>query len=252
MKVINMKKYLSVLYLYIRSNIYKLITIISIMAFTQVLMFKNVLKTIIIDTSLETGLLGIERYIEKSNIILVFGISFLILTAFLIISGCDSGSKQGYTLRRLRITEKKILICQTISNSLFYTVFLLSEVITVFIMCRMYMNFAAETNTIEATQINHQTIFLAFYRSDFLHSLLPLDDIIWHITNLLTILTFGFTAAVFPYFLRRKRISLELFILIPFTLIYFTSAEPLYLIGACCILGGIAIARFGSEAKIYE
>ncbi len=246
-----MKKYLSVFSLYIRSNLYKLIAIIFLMAGAQALMFKNVLKTVIIGESLEYGLLGIETYIEKSNIMLVFGAAFLILTVFLTVMGCEFGSKQGYTLRRLRISEKEILFCQSAANCLIYTVFLLSEVIIVFLLCQIYMNFAVKTNTLEATNINHQTVFLAFYRSNFLHSLLPLDDIIWHVTNVLLILSLGFTSAVFPYYLRRKRISLEMFILIPFAIINFTSSEPFYLIGACCILSGIALVRVGTEAKAH-
>lgn len=251
MKVIDVKNYLSVFSLYIRSNIYKLFAIIILMAVAQILMFKNILKTVILGETLEYAILGIETYIEKSNIMLVFGVAFLILTVFLTIMGCEFDSKQGYTLRRLRISEKEILFCQTTANSLMYTVFLLSEIIIVFILCQIYINFAISTNAVEATHINHQTIFLAFYRSDFLHSLLPLDDLIRHITNVLLIVSLSFTSAVFSYFLRRRRVSLEMFILIPFIIINFTSSEPVYLIGACCVLAGFALVRVGTEAKTY-
>ena len=252
MKVINLKKYISVLSLYIRSSLYKLIALIMLMALAQILMFKNILRPVMVDEVLTQALLGIENYIDRSKIILVFGVAFLTLTAFLTITGCEFGSKQGYTLRRLRISEKEILYCQASANIFMYTVFFISEVIIAFILCQIYMNFALESNLADVTHINHQTIFLAFYRNDFLHGLLPLDDIIRHLTNALSVISLGFTGAVFPYFLRRRRISLEMFILIPFIIFNFTNNEPYFAIAACLIFTGLAMVRIGMEAKAYD
>ncbi len=252
MKVINLKKYISVFSLYIRSNIYKLISIIVLMAAAQILIFKNILRPVMVDEVVTQALLGIENYIDRSKIILVFGVAFLTLTAFLTITGCEFGSKQGYTLRRLRISEKEILFSQALANTLMYTVFLVSEIIIVFILCQIYVTFAVENNLADVTHINHQTIFLAFCRNDFLHGLLPLDDIMRHLTNALSIISLGFTGAVFPYFLRRRRISLEMFILIPFIIFNFTNNEPYFAIAACLIFTGLAMVRIGTEAKAYD
>lgn len=250
--MINLKKYISVFSLYIRSGIYKLIGLIALMALAQVLIFKNILNPVMVDEVVTQALLGIEYYIDRSKIIFIFGFTFLVLTVCLTVIGCEFGSKQGYTLRRLRISEKQITCCQALANTLMYTVFLVSELIVAFVLCRIYMNYALESNLADVTHINHQTIFLAFYRNDFLHSLLPLEDIIRHITNILSVIALGFTSAVFPYFLRRRRISLELFILIPFIVLNFTNNEPYFAIAACLIFIGIAMVRIGSEARAYD
>lgn len=249
-----MKKYLSVFSLYIRSSIYKLIAVIILMAAAQILLFNIALNS---DYATAGTLMGVESLIDVSRAPLVFGAAFTAVTVFLILSGCEFGTKQGYTLRRLAVKEKSVLLCQTGANTLLYGLLLISETLISYVLCMMYIKFAETPEIAEKALISNQTVFLAYYRSNFLHALLPLNDIFKHISNLVALLGMGFTGAVFPYFLRRKRISLEVFILMLFICFNFsnawtTSSGDLVIIGAALFLGGIAIARLGAEVKAYD
>ena len=51
---------------------------------------------------------------------------------------------------------------------------------------------------------SHQTVFLTCYRSDFLHDLFPLGDILCWVRNLLLCLMMGAAAAIAAYKQRRE------------------------------------------------
>lgn len=249
-----MKKFLSVFSLYIRSSVYKLIAVIILMTAAQIVLFNKTLNS---DYATAVTLTGIESLTDVSRVQIVFAAAFLAVTVFLILSGSEFGTKQGYTLRRLCVKEKSVLLCQATANTLLYAVLLISEILISYVLCMMYMKFAETPGIAEKALISNQTVFLAYYRSNFLHALLPLDDILKHISNLVALLGMGFTSAVFPYFLRRKRVSLEVFILMFFIFFNFsnswtTSSGDVVIIGASFFLTGIAVARLGAEVKAYD
>lgn len=249
-----MKKYISVFSLYVRSSIYKLIAVIVLMAAAQIVLFNKTLNS---DYATADTLMGIESLTEVSRIQFVFGAAFLAVTAFLILNGCEFGTKQGYTLRRLCVKEKSVLLCQAMANTLFYAVLLISEILISYVVCMMYMKFAETPEIAEKVSVSNQTVFLAYYRSNFLHALLPLNDILKHISNLIALLGMGFTSALFPYFLRRKKVSLEVFILMFFISFNFpnnwtSSSGDVVIIGVALFLTGIAVTRLSVEVKSYD
>ena len=67
-----------------------------------------------------------------------------------------------------------------------------------------------------------QTIFLAFYRSELLHSLIPLEEVSRWIRNGVMALGLGACAALVPFFQRRKVLAWEILAMAALTMIFFS------------------------------
>ena len=160
-----MKKHLSVFMLMARSSIYKVISVFVLMA---------VVEYGLVCMRLNQGVMSdqhnLEIVVDESRILWVFGAVFLLMTVFLCQTGCGFSSKTGYTLRRLSISERMVFVWQSIYNMMCYCLLWFVQILVVFGLCNLYVNMAPEGF------VTNQTIFLAFYRNDFLHSLLPMED----------------------------------------------------------------------------
>ena len=78
-------------------------------------------------------------------------------------------------------------------------------------------------NTLGAEMTSIQSIFLAYYRNDFLHCILPLDEISGWIRNILMVLCLGYASADFPYRRRYGRLGMNIVFLSVMTLMFFIS-----------------------------
>ncbi len=175
-----MKKHLSVLMLFVRSSIYKLSTLLVLMTAAETVLFAIALKKLP-DSMAET-------VFSHSRIGIVCGAAFVLYTAVLCLTGCEFGSKQGYTLRRLRVSEWNIYFWQAGYNFCCYLIFWFVQLAAALLMCRLYM----------ARGGGVQDVFLVFYRNSFLHSLLPLDETSRYIRDLLLAAALGLETAYFP------------------------------------------------------
>lgn len=205
-----MKQHLSVLMLMARSTIYKILGVFFLMAAIQGGLFYTALNRVM---AAETA--GLELVFQQSRIIWVCALGFLLVTALLCLTGCESGGKQDYTLRRLSISEKSIFLWQTFYNTCCFFFFWIVQLFIVLALCLLYMK------SIDTTAINDQAVFLAFYRSNFLHGLLPLDETSRYVRNAVLVFGLGITSAYFPLLQRRGKASLQVFILVAITLFYF-------------------------------
>ena len=113
-----MRRHLSVLMLIARSTIYKLLGLLVLMVCAEGALYYVTLKKILTDGSM----FSVEELISNSHIIWVFAVFFVIITILLCLTGCEYGSKQGYKLRRLRISERSIFLWQSIYNIFCYLV----------------------------------------------------------------------------------------------------------------------------------
>lgn len=148
-----------------RSTIYKVIGVLILMTIVEFLLFSWVLS------SLAGGeIIGLEYAFDNSYIFFVFAAAFCALVIML--TGLDrrKKAKPEYTLLRLSITEKQIFLWHSLYNFLCFLLFLLLQTLVVMGLCQYYMD-----SGIDPT-VSVQTVFLAFYRNAFLHSLLPLDN----------------------------------------------------------------------------
>lgn len=170
-----------------RSTIYKIMGLLILMAAAQSGLFYFSLKR-----SAGTDSFSLEGVIEGGHLLLVFGIFFLLLTALLSHTCYESGARQGYTLRRLSLSARWVYFWQCAYNALCYLIFWAVQVLIIVALCRLYMTEAAPEYT------NSQTVFLAFYRSEFLHALLPFEDALCWVRNITMLLAMSICAARYP------------------------------------------------------
>lgn len=177
-------------------SIYKMLTVLVIMAVGQCALFYGSLKR-----RAEQGQLSeadFESFFSFSggNIYYLSVYGFLFLGAFtlimLILKRCEtvnSGSIFYYTLRRLRVSERHLFLVETVYNFLCYVLLFAVQIWLILWMYRMYMN------RIPGNPVSHQIAFLAFYRVPFLHNLLPLAETGKWVRNLLILLAASMEAA---------------------------------------------------------
>ena len=108
-------------------------------------------------------------------------------------------ARSRYTLRRLRVDERTLTLCWGGHNALCLLVFWGAQAAWALFLCRFAMAHAAQT------PFNDMSLFLAFFRNGFLHSLLPLQEYSRAIRNGIFLLCLGLTAACFSYQQRHGR-----------------------------------------------
>lgn len=180
-----MKKHLSVFMLMARSTIYKVLGLFVLMAAVEGALFWLALSRGPTDSGF-----SLERVVQNSRMVWVFGICFLLLTA-LLSRACRQVSG-SYTALRLSISGGWVAFWQSVYNVFCYLLFWAVQILIAIVLCRVY---AAKA---PAEYITGQTVFLAFYRSKFLHSLLPFEDAVFWVRNAVFALTLGICAARRP------------------------------------------------------
>lgn len=213
-----MKKYISIFELFARNTVYKILFVLLAMGAAQITMFQKAMSEWIPVDYYDLDFQAIEHYsleymVDKSNSPVFMGIAFVLITAVLCWSGCNLGSKSSYTLQRLQVKEKTIFIMQCIYNSLCYVLLLGAQVAVLLVLCGMYVE--------QSDNVTNQTVFLAFYRNEFMHSVLPMEGMMRWSANILILLGCGTSAAVFTYLQRRGKVAWSLFVVVACVLVGF-------------------------------
>lgn len=226
-----MNKHISVAALLCRTTIFKILALLLVMAAVQGLLFYFAMDTegAVAEAGiggLSTGI-ALENIVTRSHIQWVTAAGFLALCIILCYSGCEFGAKSGYTWRRLSISEQAVFLWQSAYNTLCLILLWAVQAITVFALCAWF------TLRTDPAYFTGQTVFLAFYRDELLHSLLPLGDVSLWIRNALMAAGMGIAAAAFPFRQREGKFGGEAAALVMVTLVWFT--RP---------LGGIAADIF--------
>lgn len=204
-----MRKHLSVFMLYARSSLFRILLLFVLMAAAELVMFYFAAEKIVTMESI-----SLERMFERSHISLVLALVFVLMSLQLCSVGCEFGSRQGYTLRRLMVSERAVFAWQAAFNSIMYFILLVLQLGLALLMC----SYGVEKLGAWAS---NQSIYLAFYRSEFLHSLLPLDDWTRYLRNFCMIIALGTASALFSYHQRRKKIGISMIIMLPVTVLGF-------------------------------
>ena len=211
-----MRKHLSVLMLMTRSTIYKVLALLVLMAGAEWLAFRAVFNSALAAMNKGTGFAELEGVLSKSGIAWIFAACFLLMTALLCSTGCEYGSRQGYTLRRLAVPESGVFVWQCVYNTFCFFLLWAAETLTAYGLCMLYMA------GMDPAYTSGQTVFLAFYRNYFLHSLLPLADVSRWIRNVLLTAALGAVSAYFPFMQRKGRVAASTIIMAACGLIFFT------------------------------
>ncbi len=202
-----MRQHLSVLTLLTRSTIYPIAVLLAVMAAVEAVLFSLAMGA--------NGTLSLTGMIRSSRIVWVFGAAFLLLTVLLCRTGCEFGSRQGYTLRRLSISERAVFVWQWGYNTACYLLLWWWQALIAFALCLWYASQAGPE------LVGSQTIFLAFYRSGLLHSLIPLEEVSRWVRNGVMALGLGACAALEPFLQRRKGLPWEILAPVSLALLFF-------------------------------
>ena len=155
--------------------------------------------------------------------------------------GCDrSSSHSGYTLRRLSVGERTTVLWAAAANAGMLILLWASQLAVALVINLLYRQ------TVPAFQLGDQSLLIAFYRSGYLHALLPLREISLFVRNLILLAGLSICCAIFPYHQRRGRYHLEPLILALFALFYFSQevgsfGSDLVLIFVALAIGGFAL-----------
>ena len=179
-----MKRYLSIFMLLSRSVLYKLLAVFFGTAALHTAVY-----------FLLRGQRNIEAIYNHWGMKTVFGVGLFLTTALLVRTLTQAGSKLDYTICRLRIGKRSLCLCQSVFNVACLVMFWAVEILVALLLCRMWVS----TMGVES----HQTVYLAFYRSELLHSLLPLDDVSRWVRNLVVFICLGICSACGPVLQRR-------------------------------------------------
>ena len=207
-----MKKYLSVFEMITRSTLYKVLIVLVAMGAVQMSMFWAELMETVDNVSDKTGI-GMEMIVDKSHLDVPLAVGFVLVTILLCWSGCNIGSNQGYTLRRLQIGERAVFGLQILYNCFSYILLWASQVaVTVGISC-LYVQHASE--------LTNQSIVLAYYKNSYMHSILPMEDSIGWLLIICLVLGCGVSSATFPVHQRRGKIAYNTLIAIAMAIVSF-------------------------------
>lgn len=205
-----MRRHISVLMLAARGSIYKLLLLLAAMVAGEYALFSLALKKLA--AAAETAAMAageslgqwrfespwvLEDAFTNSHIHWVFAAGLIVLCAILVLNG--SGGKCGYTLRRLSVSERTVGIWWAVYDMAALVIFWAAQVLFALLLCQVYLAKA------DPACVNAQTVFLAFYRQKFLHSLLPLAETSRWVCNGALWAGLAVTASCGTYRLRRGK-----------------------------------------------
>lgn len=211
-----MKKYMSVMMLAARNSIYKIIGLLVVTGAVQLGVFYLLINRI-------TDWKGAyyDFVLDQSSpvnwIAVISGISLVLVCMLLIYPECEyGGSRISYSIGRLQAAEKSIFFLWTIYHVIILMIFWFVQILIAYGACVICLNQPGAASMADA-----QSIFLAFYLDDFLHSLMPLHESSRYIRNVFLILGMAFSISDFSWKQRRGRKSFSIVVLLAVTLIFF-------------------------------
>ena len=226
-----MKKYLSVIMLAARGSFFKVIGVMIMMAAAQIGVFYTKYQALITERQNqlneqllhpENGIWDIafpamERVLDKgiaNGYITVAGIwimAFVLIGILLNQAGAPwkSGSENiRMTLQRMPMKEWKITFCYAVYNFGIWLIFWAFSIGVVLAICEVYYKFAI------LDAYGSQSTFLAFYRNELFHSLLPLEDVTRYVRNIGMFVALSVMSATTGFWNRRGKRNLVSFICI--------------------------------------
>jgi hypothetical protein len=225
-----MKKHSSVFMLMARSTIYRVMGLLILMAVAEAGLFWLRLQQGAID-----GNFSLEAIISESRLSWACAAFFLFVNV--ILSWGSYTISDAYTAARLSSSGKAVYLWQCIYNSLCYLLFWMVQILIGIGLCRVYEAMAP------AEFVSNQTVFLAFYRSNFLHSFLPFEDTWVWVRNILLVVALGICSSRIPG--KNRKIGIGSCFLIAATGVFFVQGigEAVALIIAAIVCAVPAVVK---------
>ena len=225
-----MKKHSSVFMLMARSTIYRVLGLLIVMAVAEAGLFWLRLQQGAID-----GNFSLEAIISESRLSWACAAFFLFVNV--ILSWGSYTISDTYTAARLSVSGKAVYLWQCIYNTLCYLLFWMVQILIGIGLCRVYEAMAP------AEFVSNQTVFLAFYRSNFLHSFLPFEDTWVWVRNILLVVALGICSSRIPG--KNRKIGIGSCFLIAATGVFFVQGigEAVALIIAAIVCAVPAVVK---------
>ncbi len=189
----------SVVALLARSSFYKILVVLAVMTVAEILAFRKCLYQCF---DRVTGMVTApERVLEDAYIHVFFLLALGICMIILFWTETYMSEKAGYTMMRLRLSRRQIFAIKTIYNAAcIATLFILQICLAVWMIYSygMFVTYQAPGGQLLVEQVDlvaPQLYFLTFYRNEFLHCLLPMQEIGKWVRNILMIAALSMNAA---------------------------------------------------------
>ena len=236
-----MKRHLSVLMLAARNTAYKITGILLVMAAAEGVLFYAAFQS-----ARALGPYGLELVITESRLALVCLAGFLGVCALLSLSGCElRGGRLGYTMKRLSIREETTAVWWAVYNVLVFLIFWAAQLAIALALCYLY------TLKADPAYVSSQTVYLAFYRQKFLHSLLPLEETSRYLRNAVLAVGLGVTAACLPVRQRSGMRSVAVILLAALTAAVFPAEMGSFWNDLMLMLATLAVTA-GAAVNLLE
>ena len=133
----------------------------------------------------------LEDLVEKSAMWWVFWTAFAATCILLIRAASDGTGRPSYSLQRLAVSPQNLFVCHVLVLMISFLLLWAVQILTVFLLLSWVCSNPAYSS------FSSQSVFLAFYRNDFLHNLLPMEDWLCWLRNLALFFGLSTSAAYF-------------------------------------------------------
>lgn len=169
-----------------RCSIYKVLGVLAVMASAEVMLFYRYIRT---EREYYTEYHTLAGAVEGSHVSVVFLAALGLVYFALVWTEGRLDSQSSGTMLRLRLSGGGIFRIKTAYNAACLVLLFAVQIWLCIWMVGIYGKVAEEVYA------SPQRLFLAFYRIDFLHCLLPMADVGKWVRNILLLLAFGTEAA---------------------------------------------------------
>lgn len=168
-----------------RSSIYKILAVLVVMVPAEVILFYRSIKT---ERAYGTEYHTLTAAVESSHIAAVFLVALGLVYFTLVRRSGQLDSASSGTMLRLRLSGSRIFRIKAAYN---LACLVLLFAVQIWLCIWLVGVYGREAETVYASP---QRLFLAFYRIDFLHCLLPMAEVGKWVRNILLLLSFAVEA----------------------------------------------------------
>lgn len=202
----NWKKDLSVLAIMVRASIYKIFGVFFCMAAVELGLFAWKVKEASTINAVD-GLRGIngllENLLEDCSVDRIFFLTLWVMIIILVWADSErNGSKPDYLTGRLSAGMGKIYALRFAYHAACLVILIAVQIGLAFCMCGLYLKMQ------NPEYISSQALFFTFYRSEFLHSIFPMEEVGLWIRNFFLLLVTAMETAGMPGLKARFRIRM--------------------------------------------